>query len=55
MITAIFAVGLFFRSFYFADANLDEAARISNKLNRNIIMDELPFYQSEEKVTDNAE
>ena len=46
LITLLFALGLFFRSYYFADANLDEAARICHGLNQNIIMQELSFYQS---------
>ena len=37
-ITALFAFGLYFRSYYFADANLDESSRICHNLNSNIIM-----------------
>jgi hypothetical protein len=54
-ITLVFAVGLFFRSYLFADANLDEAARICHNLNRNILMEHLPFYQSEEQLRDSPE
>jgi hypothetical protein len=50
VITMVFAVGLFFRSYLFADANLEEAARICHDLNRNILMEQLPFYQSEEQL-----
>jgi ABC-type multidrug transport system fused ATPase/permease subunit len=46
VITLAFGVGLFFRSYLFADANLDEAKRICNQLDRNIIMEQLSFYQS---------
>lgn len=46
VITLVFAVGLFFRAYLFADANLDEAQRICHDLNKNIIMEQLPFYQS---------
>ncbi len=45
-VTLVFAIGLFFRAYYFADANLDEAVRISHSVNRNIIMNELSFYNS---------
>jgi len=47
IMTILLAFGLFFRSYYFADANLDEASRICHNLNQNIMMDELSFYQSE--------
>jgi hypothetical protein len=46
VITVIFAIGLYFRSFYFADANLDESVRICHNLNKNIIMNELSYYDS---------
>lgn len=55
LLTAIFAVGLFFRSYYFADANLDEAQRICHDLNRNIIMEHLEFYQNEEKTSEDGQ
>lgn len=38
-LTIVFAFGLFFRSYYFADANLDESSRICHNLNKNILMD----------------
>lgn len=41
LLTLLFAVGLFFRSYYFADANLDEAQRICHDLNQNILMEQL--------------
>lgn len=50
LLTILFAVGLFFRSFYFAEANLDESDRICHHLNKNVIMNELSFYVSEEVI-----
>ena len=45
-LTVVFGVGLFFRSFFFADANLDESVRICHNLNKNVIMNELSYYAS---------
>lgn len=38
ILTLLFAFGLFFRSYFFAAANLDEAERICHSLNKNIIL-----------------
>jgi len=40
-LTALFALGLFFRSYYFADANLNESHRICHTLNKHIILNQL--------------
>lgn len=54
-LTLTFAGGLFFRAYYFADANFDEAQRISHCVNKNIIMNELSYYQSEPSAVENDE
>lgn len=46
ILTLAFAVGLFFRSYLFAAANLDEAERICHSVNKNILMNQLSFYNS---------
>ena len=37
-LTLLFALGLFFRSYYFADANLDESLRICHALDKNVLL-----------------
>jgi ABC-type multidrug transport system fused ATPase/permease subunit len=55
VLTALFAVTLFFRSYYFAEANLDESQRICHTLNENILMNQLSYYHSEHVASEDEE
>jgi len=46
LLTLLFAASLFVRAYYFAVANIKEGKRISSRLDRNLIMNEMDFYEN---------
>jgi hypothetical protein len=46
LLTGVFAIVLFVRSYYFAVANVSESKRIAKQLDQNIIMNQMEFYEN---------